>query len=203
MHTLDLLPCAIDRLAVSAISDESQERKEQATLVLQELLKHGSPKELSLSLENQLGVATDEITQCFYLDEDEGGTESHEEDAVKNVNEGETAQKSLKDVHNRLLLVLETHSQGKPLRRSGRHRLSRIMISFESPKIQEGHSGDHHGTKLYGTSGLAAGGTAAGLASGRVAVCQRDEKVALRVGRMVPIRVSVGRGSPSIDRGTR
>ncbi|KAJ9115245.1 hypothetical protein QFC20_001112 [Naganishia adeliensis] len=111
VHTLDLLPCAIDRLAVSAISDESQERKEQATLVLQELLKHGSPKELSLSLENQLGVATDEITQCFYLDEDEGGTESHEEDAVKNVNEGETAQKSLKDVHNRLLLVLETHSQ--------------------------------------------------------------------------------------------
>lgn len=119
-HTLDLLPNVIDSLVARAVCDTSQERKEQATLVLEELLKHGSPKELSLSLENQLGVATDEISQCFYLDEDEGKTESHQEDAVTNDNEGETAQMALKDVHNRLLVVLKTHSQGKPLYRSGK-----------------------------------------------------------------------------------
>jgi hypothetical protein len=100
---------------VQSISDVPQEHKEHASDVLQELSKNGSPKELSLSLENQLGVATDEIAQCFYFNEDGGAVDNPDGISLNNADDGEreTVQKTLKDVHRRLLVVLKTHSQGE------------------------------------------------------------------------------------------
>lgn len=93
---------------------ELQERTEHATLLLEELAKYGSPKELCLALENQLGLATDEVAQCFYFDEDDEAIDDHEQDAKK-MTEDAPVQKKLEDVHSRLLIVLSTHSQGKSL----------------------------------------------------------------------------------------
>lgn len=115
-QTLDLLPKLIDHLCAPAATDLSSESKEHANLVLREVLIHGSPKELSLALENQLGVATDEIAQCFYQNEDEGIPNPGEEDAGEdNTRSHEDVQKTLKDVHSRLLVVLDTHTQGEAL----------------------------------------------------------------------------------------
>jgi hypothetical protein len=113
-HTLDLLPIAIDQLATHIETPELEERTEHATLLLGELVKYGSPKELCLALENQLGLATDEVAQCFYLEEDDEAIEDHEQDAKK-MAEDAPVQKNLEDVHSRLLIVLSTHSQGKSL----------------------------------------------------------------------------------------
>lgn len=112
-HTLELLPSVIDEMASNLLASQLQERTRRAALVLQELLNYGSPKELCLSLENQLGVATDEVAQCFYLEEDDEIAGNQEQDSAKAV-EDVPVQKRLEDVRRRLQVVLDTHSQGEP-----------------------------------------------------------------------------------------
>lgn len=112
-HTLELLPSVIDEMTSNLLDSQLQEQKRRAALVLQELLNCGSPKELCLSLENQLGVATDEVAQCFYLEEDDEIAGNQEQDSAKAV-EDVPVQKRLEDVHRRLQVVLDTHSQGEP-----------------------------------------------------------------------------------------
>lgn len=75
-------------------------------------MKHGSPKELCLSLEDQLKVAADEVAQCFYLDEDpEIKEEPHGEQQVEE--DQSLNQKTLKNVCGRVVAVLGIHDRGE------------------------------------------------------------------------------------------
>lgn len=110
-HALDLLPRVIDGLCASPAL-HSPGPKPHTEPLLAELLAHGSPKELCLSLEDQLQVAADEVAQCFHIDEDPEIREEQQEEREDKLDKSPD-QKTLKNVCGRVIAVLDIHGSGK------------------------------------------------------------------------------------------
>lgn len=108
---LDLLPRVIDELCASSPLHRPGPQPQTEPL-LAELLIHGSPKELCLSLEDQLKVAADEVAQCFHIDEDPEIREAQQEEREDKLDQSPD-QKTLKNVCGRVIAVLGIHERGK------------------------------------------------------------------------------------------
>ena len=108
---LDILPSVIDEVCGNPSLHLPGPQPETERL-LGGLLMYGSPKELCLSLEEQLKVAADEVAQCFHLDEDleirEEQQEEREEDLDQFLN-----HKTFKNVCGRVITVLGIHERGQ------------------------------------------------------------------------------------------